>query len=126
APPRKSGAAARRTLSGERAARKPPILNRWTGLLAVDPVQHFLPVEAVAEVGTAADCVQTERSHPDDQVGRRLAEKHRPAGIARARAATPIAVALQLQIEPVGVVAPEIDERSFVRWALAIGELVEG
>jgi hypothetical protein len=37
-------------------------------LLAIDPIQDFLPVDAIAVVGTAAKLIQTERSHGHDQV----------------------------------------------------------
>src|SRR5687768_8780391 len=78
---------------------------------AIDPVEHFLPVEPVGVVGAAADRVQAERGHGDDLVGVEAAEEHRSAGIARARTAASVAVALRLDVVAVGVRAAEVDER---------------
>ena len=92
-----------------------------TGLFAIDPVEHFLPVDPVAEVGSAAQLVSYAKGRDGhDQVRACTAEDNGPAGVARARAAAAVTVALRLQVVAVGpCVAVEIYERRLRHQPLA-------
>ena len=72
--------------------------------VVVDPVEDFLAIDPVAEVHAAAEPVQPERIHGDDQVRREAAEENRPARVARAGAAALVAGLLkvpeQRQVNP--------------------------
>lgn len=85
----------------QKKRRAPAFLRERVGtgesqLVAVNPVQDIDLVETVGEVGAAAERVQAEGRHCNDQVGARPAQEHWPAGVARAGAAAPVAVALCL------------------------------
>src|SRR5258706_6049012 len=46
-------------------------------LLAIDPVQHFLPVDAIAEVRSAAEFILAEGRDGHNDIGACAAEKNR-------------------------------------------------
>ncbi len=38
-------------------------------LMTVNPIQHFLAINAITKVGTATHAIQTKRCYGDDQIG---------------------------------------------------------
>ena len=103
-------------LGNPKKRRAPAFLRERVGtgewqLVAVNPLQDIDLVEAVGEVGAAAQRVQAEGRDCNDHVGARPAQEHWPAGVARAGAAAPVAVALRLQVEAVGKRASEVNQR---------------
>ena len=87
----KMPASERRRLSAANRPRRPAppsgSLPFFDCPVRLDPVEDFLAVDAVGEVGPAAERVQPERRHGDDRVRIESAEKYGAAGVARACAA---------------------------------------
>src|SRR4029450_1963531 len=99
----------------EAALPRPLCMKRTQALReeAVDPVQHFLTVDTEREVRAAAQRVQSERGHADDQVRGVRAEEDRPPPVPVAGSAEAGPIALRLQVESIVQRARQIDESRF-------------